>query len=191
MVCQACGRDVENGGRFCPHCGAAMVVPPVPPVAPASGPVPPAGYAAYPTYSPFPAVPRVARHLQTLGTLWCVYGAYRVITGLAGFFFVRAMTWHRFGSDWPFGWGAHHGPPWPWMALMPVIVTAAVVMAALALFAGLSLLNRRPYGRMLAIIVAILALVKFPFGTALGIYTLWALAPASSAMEYEAIADRS
>jgi hypothetical protein len=77
------------------------------------------------------------------------------------------------------------------MALMPVLVTTAVVMAALALFAGLSLLNRKPYGRLLAIVLGVLALFKFPLGTALGIYTLWVLAPASSAVEYDAVADRS
>ncbi len=55
----------------------------------------------------------------------------------------------------------------------------------------IGLLNRRPWGRTVAIIVAILALVKFPFGTALGIYTLWVLAPGASGLEYDAIADRS
>jgi hypothetical protein len=114
-----------------------------------------------------------------------------VITGLIGFFFVRAFTWHRFGYDWPFGaWGMHHGAPWPWMALVPGIITIAVLMAALALFAGLSLLNRKPYGRVLAIVLAVIALFKFPLGTALGIYTLWVLAPATSAMEYDALAER-
>jgi hypothetical protein len=34
-------------------------------------------------------------------------------------------------------------------------------------------------------------LVKIPFGTALGIYTLWVLAPMASGMEYDAIADRN
>ena len=33
-------------------------------------------------------------------------------------------------------------------------------------------------GSDVAIVAAILALLKFPFGTALGIYTLWVLAPA-------------
>lgn len=182
MVCHACGTNVEEGGRFCPHCGAQMAIPGTPS---------PAGYVrAYPPYPQVIAPPRIQRHLQTLGTLWCIYGAYRVISGLIGLFFVRAMAWHRFGTGWPFGWGMHHAP-WPWMALMPVILTTAVVMAALALFTGLSLLNRKPYGRMLGIVLAVLALFKFPLGTALGIYTLWVLAPASSAIEYDAIADRS
>lgn len=177
MVCQACGRNVEDGGRFCPHCGTQMPV--------ASAP------SGYPPYPPVLREPRVQRHLQTLGTLWCVYGAYRVIAGLAGFFFVRAFASHRFGYDWPFGmWGAHHGG-WPWMSLVPVVITTAILMAGLAVFAGLSLLNRRPYGRVLAIVLGVLALFKLPLGTALGIYTLWVLAPANSAMEYDAIADRT
>jgi hypothetical protein len=123
--------------------------------------------------------------------LWCAYGVYRLITGLLGFFFVRAFAWHRAGSDWPFGaWRMHHGLAFPWMAFLPGIIGIAVVMAALALFAGLSLLKRRPYGRVLAIVLAVLALFKFPLGTALGIYTLWVLAPATSALEYETLAEQ-
>ena len=41
------------------------------------------------------------------------------------------------------------------------------------------------------IIVAVLSLLKIPFGTALGIYTLWVLAPADSGTEYDSIADRT
>jgi hypothetical protein len=147
------------------------------------------GYASYPPYPPAVATPRVQRHLQTLGVLWCVFGAFRVLSALFGYFIFRAATWHRFGGDWPFGWGGMHNPPW--MALLPVFVTMTVVMAALALFAGYSLLNRKSWGRILAIVLAVLALIKFPLGTALGIYTLWVLAPMTSAMEYEAMADRS
>ena len=39
--------------------------------------------------------------------------------------------------------------------------------------------------------MSILSMIHFPIGTALGIFTLWVLAPAASALEYEAIADRS
>ncbi len=72
-----------------------------------------------------------------------------------------------------------------------MIAIATVVAAALALVTGFSLLTRRPWGRVLAIVAAILALLKFPLGTALGIYTLWVLAPGASGLEYDAIADRS
>jgi hypothetical protein len=136
--------------------------------------------------------PRVQRNLQTLGILWCVLGVYRVISGLIGIIFLRAFTTHNFGNDaWMFG-GRFHGPFPMWMAgLWPMIAFATVFTAGLALVAGVGLLNRRPWGRIVAIIAAILALIKFPLGTALGIYTLWVLAPGASGLEYDAIADRS
>jgi hypothetical protein len=91
-----------------------------------------------------------------------------------------------------FGGRFHGGFPPMWMAgLWPVIAVATIFAAALALIAGYGLLNRKPWGRIVAIIAAILALLKFPLGTALGIYTLWVLAPGASGLEYDAIADRS
>jgi hypothetical protein len=137
-------------------------------------------------------LPRVQRNLQTLGILWCVLGVYRVVSGLIGIFFLRAFTTHNFGDDsWMFGNHYHAVPP-VWIgALWPLIGIATVCTAALALAAGFGLLNRRPWGRVVAIIAAILALLKFPFGTALGIYTLWVLAPGASGLEYDAIADRT
>ena len=38
------------------------------------------------------------------------------------------------------------------------------------------------------VVLSILALFKIPLGTALGIYTLWVLAPAASEAEWRAIA---
>jgi hypothetical protein len=178
MVCQACGTPVAEGVHFCSKCGAPVV---------ATQPM--YAHPSMPMY-----VPRVQRNLQTLGILWCVLGVYRVVTGLMGILFLRAFTTHNFGDDgWMFGSRHWHGPFTPmWMGgLWPAIAVATVFAAALALIAGYGLLNRRPWGRIVAIIAAILALIKFPFGTALGIYTLWVLAPGASGLEYDAIADRS
>jgi hypothetical protein len=80
----------------------------------------------------------------------------------------------------------------PWMGgLATLIVIWTSIGALLSLVTGISLLMRKSWGRVLAIVVAILSLIKIPFGTALGIYTLWVLLPSASAIEYEAIADRS
>jgi hypothetical protein len=135
-------------------------------------------------------VPRVQRHLQTLGTLWLVYAAYRVVTGLFGMFFVRAVMVHRWNNGFPFG---HHGFMYgpPWMQLMPVIMAFLVLGSILAAVVGYSLLTRRTWGRVLAIVAAVLVLFKPVMGTALGIYTLWVLAPALSGMEYDSIAEPS
>jgi hypothetical protein len=177
MVCQACGTPVAEGVHFCSKCGSQVI-------------------AAQQVYArpPMPMyLPRVQRHLQTLGILWCVFGVLRVIGGLVGMIFLRAMTTHNFGDDaWMFG-GRWHGPFAPmWIgSLWPVIAVTAVFAAALALIAGYGLLNRRPWGRVVAIIAGVLALIKFPIGMALGIYTLWVLASGASGLEYDAIADRS
>jgi hypothetical protein len=173
MVCPACGTQVVAGGQFCPKCGIAMV-------------------AAQPTYAAYPPLmsrPRVQHNLQALGILWCVFGAYRVIGGLIGMFFLRAFTAYGFGGDnWPIG--SSFGPALT-ACLLPIVAVYTVCVAALALLVGYSLLTRRPWGRMVAIVVGVLTLLKPLLGTALGIYTLWVLAPAASGAEYDAIADRS
>jgi hypothetical protein len=128
-----------------------------------------------------------------LGILWCAFGVYRVMAGMIGMFFLRAVSLRGFG-EWPFGPGfmgpGTQGPSW-FGALVPIIGAVTVVSAGLALIVGYSLLTRRPWGRVLAIIAAVLTLLKIPFGTALGIYTLWVLAPSVSGMEYDAIAEQS
>jgi len=60
------------------------------------------------------------------------------------------------------------------------------VMLMLILFgpgiiAGIGLLNRRPWARILALLMAILDLMVVPIGTAIGIYTIWVLVKAKEA----------
>jgi hypothetical protein len=52
---------------------------------------------------------------------------------------------------------------------------------ALGLVAGWGLLTLRPWARILGIILAILGLFSFPWGTILGVYTLWVLFSAEGA----------
>ena len=187
MVCQACGTPVVENVHYCSKCGAQVVM-----AQPPAQPRPPL-YAGYPQ-PPVPMyLPRVQRNLQVLGILWCVLGVYRIASGLFAITFLRALSTHNFGNDgWVFGrhWGGGFSPLWMGN-LWPLFITTAILMAALAIFAGYGLLQRRPWGRTVAIIAAILALLKIPFGAALAIYTLWVLAPSTSGMEYDAIADRT
>jgi zinc-ribbon domain len=176
MVCQGCGASVVEGVHFCAKCGAPV------PVTPQYAPYPAPGAPMYMVR------PRVQRHLQGLGMLWCLFGVYRFVTGLLGYYFLRAAT---SGSRWGFfNWG---GSPFAgtWIVTFyPIILTMVLVLAGIALLVGYGLLTRQPWGRMLAIIIAIISLIKIPFGTVLGIYTLWVLAPGESAVEYEGIAGR-
>jgi hypothetical protein len=54
----------------------------------------------------------------------------------------------------------------------------AVFVAILSLpniICGWGLLKRKSWSRILALVLGCLHLLSFPFGTALGVYTLWAL----------------
>lgn len=57
------------------------------------------------------------------------------------------------------------------------LLFAAIMLpwALLCLLAGIGLLRRRTWGRYLALVVGVLDLFNFPFGTLLGIYSLYIL----------------
>ena len=67
---------------------------------------------------------------------------------------------------------------------MTVVALFVLAKAAAGFVAGWGLLNREPWGRVLALVLGFLALIHVPFGTALGVYTLWVLLPAHSEEEY-------
>jgi len=192
MTCPSCSAPVE--GQFCSRCGA-RVQPPVGYQYEPAAPQPAAGYVqpAPPyAYAPVPYVPRVHSHLKTLGILWCVYGGYRVLTGIAASLFLLGMSrnhfFDQFSTDGSF--------PFPFMAPMMgslalVVLVLVIFSASLAFFTGFSLLQRKSWGRTLAIVAGVLSLIKIPFGTGLGIYTLWVLIPGQSRAEYEVLADHS
>jgi len=190
MVCQRCGRPVE--GAFCSGCGAPVVAPPA-----AYGPPQPGPYGApppQPGYGPAPAmvyISRVARHVHTLGILWCVYGAYRAAAGIfAVLFLMGVATPSLFGGIGPRG--LSFLPFAPVMGGLAAVAGVFILLTScLSFITGYALLTRRPWGRVLAIVVAIVSLIKLPVGTALGIYTLWVMASGASGAEYDAIADHS
>lgn len=65
---------------------------------------------------------------------------------------------------------------------LPILATfgtaAALFLVTVSVpgfLAGYGLLHRRPWSRVLAIVVGFLQLVNFPIGTAIGAYTIWIL----------------
>jgi hypothetical protein len=183
MVCQGCGSPVA--GSFCAQCGAAVVP------AQAAGAAPPAGYPVPPAYAMPPGMlmGRVARHVHTLGVLWCVYGVYRAAAGLFAMLFLMGISTPAFMG----GIGLNNSPFMPFAPVMSGLALIGgvyiLLTSGLAFVTGYALLTRRPWGRTLGMVAAIMSLIKLPVGTALGTYTLWVLAPSNSRMEYDAIAD--
>jgi hypothetical protein len=64
----------------------------------------------------------------------------------------------------------------------------ATISSVIGLVVGWALLQRESWARVFAIIVGIIILPSFPFGTMLGIYTLWVLVPGESEIEYRQVA---
>jgi hypothetical protein len=124
-----------------------------------------------------PAGSRLAGHVRMLGILWIAISAFRLIPGL-----VLIAIFHRGGGFLP--------PDMPIFVpgLMRMIGLLLLAGAVLGLAAGMGLLQRQPWARMLAIVLGCINLVEMPFGTALGIYTLWVLLPAKSEEEYRKLA---
>src|SRR5260370_33930290 len=67
------------------------------------------------------------------------------------------------------------------------IFSAGAVLAifgVLHLVLAWGLFEREPWARFLGLVLGFLALLRFPLGTALGIYTLWLLLPQTSVNDY-------
>jgi len=115
---------------------------------------------------------RIAGHVRLLGILWLAISAFRLIPGL----FLMAFASSRLLPD---------EVPSFVHALLPAIGMVFLILAAIGIAAGWGLLARQSWARMLTIIFGAFSLVDIPFGTALGIYTLWVLLPAESEREYQ------
>jgi len=128
---------------------------------------------------PYAPQMRVRQNLQPMGILWCVFGAYRLVAMLIASVMVRSLIDNGVFSGMP-RFMSHS-----LSAFMPMLLVMTLIMAAADIFTGYSLLTRKPWARVLAIVMGILVLIKIPFGTALGIYTLWVLAPQASGAEWD------
>jgi hypothetical protein len=124
-----------------------------------------------------------AGKIRALSIVWFIYAGFSVLTGFAGLAFFS----HHFGG-WNHGpWPNGPGPEWFGPALFHLVWVSILVRTALAVVAAWGLLERARWGRIFAIVVAILSLIKFPFGTAIGIWTLVVLLGFRNSMLYQQI----
>ena len=56
-----------------------------------------------------------------------------------------------------------------------IIGTILIVISIPAIIAGIGLIYRKSWSRILALIICVIKLFNLPFGTALGIYGIWVL----------------
>lgn len=131
---------------------------------------PMAGAAALPA-----TLDRSGRHVKLLGIFWLAISAIRLVPAIA----ILGMFRSRFDflpPDVP--------------AFVPFIISfmglVFLIGSLLGLAIGWGLLTWQPWARLGAILLGCIGLVEIPFGTALGVYTLWALVPDEARRRYQA-----
>jgi hypothetical protein len=113
----------------------------------------------------------MADHIKTVGILHIILGALTVLGGLVVFAVMGGIA-AMIGAS-----GSRDAlPAVPIVGGIGGILFVVLVIVGLpGLIAGIGLLKFRPWARILGIIVSVVDLIHFPFGTALGIYGMWAL----------------
>jgi hypothetical protein len=184
MFCDRCGTPFNAGITYCGSCGKQLAAAPPAQRQSASRP---AAAQALPVARPR-VEGRVLRNLNIVAGLWLASGVLRVMA-FGGLLIARRFFcdsgWNWPGR-WPFGNSFGFSP-----LFLGGIISAGVftvMFGAGALLVAWGLHEKQPWARILGIVLAFLSLLRFPFGTALGIYTLWVLLPETSAREYDGIA---
>ncbi|HYM75842.1 MAG TPA: hypothetical protein VE377_07675 [Candidatus Dormibacteraeota bacterium] len=130
---------------------------------------------------PFPG--RVQQHVHLLGILWLAMSAFNAVGGLillvlGNTFFPHLREMKDVPSDVPVGF------------LTALFTTLGIIILAKAAFgflAGWGLMQRETWARAIALVLAFISLFNIPFGTAIGVYTMWVLLPGQSQQEYDAM----
>lgn len=182
MYCDGCGSPFAEGAQYCRSCGKRILG--VPPGAVPSGAAPASTGAVWQPMTSAARTAgdgRVARNINLLAGLWLANGILRLM-GMASWLMFRRFFFDG-GWNWPFG---------TWEPGLRSLIWGGIFSGGvfLTLFGVIHLLlawglyERQPWARTLGIVIGCLALIRIPFGTALGIYTLWVLVPEASAKEY-------
>jgi hypothetical protein len=160
MFCDGCGAAVQPDQGFCSRCGK-QVVGPVTGLQLRTG--------------------RVHGHVHLLGIFWLALSAFNTIGGVILLVLANTLFAHLHEM------GAPPETPTEFLrSLVSVIGLLILAKAACGFIAGWGLLQREPWARVVALVLGFISLFNIPFGTAVGVYTLWVLLPAQSQQEYEA-----
>jgi len=115
----------------------------------------------------------VRRHADFLGLLYLAWGAIFTLVGLAGLALAGgALAIARSGGPVSVGSDLAAGLTALTLGLIAIL---ALLFGLLHVWIGAAMRRYRAWARLLALGLAVINLVLFPFGTALGGYACWVL----------------
>ena len=120
---------------------------------------------------------RVQGNLHLLGIFWFAISAFNAVIGVVLYILANTLL----------APGGTAGAPAFLRPLLSVVAIFVLAKAACGFIAGWGLLQREPLARVIALVLGFISLFNVPFGTAVGVYTLWVLLPAQSQEEYDAL----
>lgn len=115
------------------------------------------------------------KHINIVGILHIIMGALGILTGLLIYTILHLIG--DFSDDAQAN-----------MVLSIVATVLAAIMIICSfpgIIGGVGVMKRKQWGRILILIISILNLINFPFGTALGVYSIWALVQPEITAEFE------
>jgi hypothetical protein len=162
MYCNGCGAPIGTDQGVCTRCGSSVIG----------------------ARAAVAARMRVATHVQLIAMFWFVIAVISglipmcvmlVLSGVAGTILRQQEPLARVLAP----------------SLFMLLALLFAVHAAVSFATGWGLYKLRPWGRTFALVMAFLALIHPPFGTALGIYTLVVLLPEPAGDEYRRMSAQS
>lgn len=115
------------------------------------------------------------RHLKNLAIAHIIYGSLLILWSFASLALIgplgrilERLPYHAHRLDF-LHFDVYTASLWWALAL------AGVIFGLAAIIGGWGLYHRKNWGRMTVLVIGVLALFRIPFGTAVGIYTLWVL----------------
>lgn len=103
--------------------------------------------------------------IELVGILHIVYSSIGILIAIACFVLLSGIGWIS-GDETAMGV----------LGLIGLLIAFFVGIVSIpGIIAGVGLLKLKPWARILSIVVACLDLFSIPFGTALGVYTLYIL----------------
>jgi hypothetical protein len=117
----------------------------------------------------------VATHIRILGWLHIAFGIFGLFAALVAFGGTLLGGIFSGSVKGMIGMGMLAG-------FVGVLVA---LMSIPTLLAGYGQLKFRPWARILTIVLAIIELINFPFGTILGVYSLWVLLSSEGAAQFQ------